>query len=104
MRGSAPSDIYSSSLHDALPIFGGLRVHQRDLARLGEPLRGPAHHRLVDPLLHDLVADVVGAVHVEALLVEAEADGQGDRKSTRLNSSHLGISYAVLCLKKTKDL
>src|SRR5262245_62707958 len=27
---------------------------------------------------------------------------QADRKSTRLNSSHLGISYAVFCLKKTK--
>src|ERR1039458_10760778 len=27
-------------------------------------------------------------------------DGSGDRKSTRLNSSHLGISYAVFCLKK----
>src|SRR5436853_3780640 len=29
--------------------------------------------------------------------------GCGDRKSTRLNSSHLGISYAVFCLKKKKD-
>src|ERR1039458_10802802 len=28
--------------------------------------------------------------------------GRADRKSTRLNSSHLGISYAVFCLKKTK--
>src|SRR5262245_64631757 len=28
----------------------------------------------------------------------------GDRKSTRLNSSHLGISYAVFCLKKKKEL
>src|SRR5262245_63752895 len=28
--------------------------------------------------------------------------GGGDRKSTRLNSSHLGISYAVFCLKKKK--
>src|SRR5258705_7653402 len=28
--------------------------------------------------------------------------GEGDRKSTRLNSSHLGISYAVFCLKKKK--
>src|SRR5262245_40258969 len=28
--------------------------------------------------------------------------GKGDRKSTRLNSSHLGISYAVFCLKKKK--
>src|SRR5437899_7716551 len=30
----------------------------------------------------------------------AGEDGRGDRKSTRLNSSHLGISYAVFCLKK----
>src|SRR5205814_5433806 len=30
------------------------------------------------------------------------ADGARDRKSTRLNSSHLGISYAVFCLKKKK--
>src|SRR5882724_12909312 len=30
------------------------------------------------------------------------AADQGDRKSTRLNSSHLGISYAVFCLKKKK--
>src|SRR5262245_62226341 len=30
-------------------------------------------------------------------------DGNGDRKSTRLNSSHLGISYAVFCLKKKKQ-
>src|SRR5438045_6406117 len=29
-------------------------------------------------------------------------NGRGDRKSTRLNSSHLGISYAVFCLKKKK--
>src|SRR5258705_6957152 len=29
---------------------------------------------------------------------------RGDRKSTRLNSSHLGISYAVFCLKKKKKL
>src|SRR5947199_4848744 len=28
---------------------------------------------------------------------------QGDRKSTRLNSSHLGISYAVFCLKKKNE-
>src|SRR5690625_7089978 len=30
-------------------------------------------------------------------------DGQGDRKSTRLNSSHVAISYAVFCLKKKKN-
>src|SRR5437899_7847607 len=34
--------------------------------------------------------------------VEPVAQGTADRKSTRLNSSHLGISYAVFCLKKKK--
>src|SRR5258705_3610441 len=34
---------------------------------------------------------------------ESASRGQGDRKSTRLNSSHLGISYAVFCLKKKKN-
>src|SRR3712207_8814002 len=33
----------------------------------------------------------------------AEGEGDGDRKSTRLNSSHANISYAVFCLKKKKD-
>src|SRR5437899_11015007 len=34
---------------------------------------------------------------------DGEKSGKGDRKSTRLNSSHLGISYAVFCLKKKKS-
>src|SRR5947199_4830240 len=34
---------------------------------------------------------------------EQRAGNAGDRKSTRLNSSHLGISYAVFCLKKKKE-
>src|SRR5262245_64389254 len=40
-----------------------------------------------------------------ALISSAGDDGQQrlDRKSTRLNSSHLGISYAVFCLKKKKN-
>src|SRR5205814_7235414 len=41
-------------------------------------------------------AIVVAAMNPEEFL------GDGDRKSTRLNSSHLGISYAVFCLKKKK--
>src|SRR5699024_12860604 len=35
-------------------------------------------------------------------LVHHRTDGDGDRKSTRLNSSHVSISYAVFCLKKKK--
>ena len=51
-----------------------LGVDDRDLAGLGDAIARALDQRLVDPLLHDLVPDVVGAVHVEALLVEAEAD------------------------------
>src|SRR5262245_63015414 len=36
------------------------------------------------------------------LVKQAAGETQEDRKSTRLNSSHLGISYAVFCLKKKK--
>src|SRR5256885_6598025 len=46
-----------------------------------------------------------GGVAVVDLADPGGADGQGpggDRKSTRLNSSHLVISYAVFCLKKKK--
>src|SRR3712207_8801689 len=35
---------------------------------------------------------------------EEEGLGEGDRKSTRLNSSHANISYAVFCLKKKKNI
>src|SRR5256885_12140454 len=49
----------------------------------------------------------LGAGHLdEAVLDPVQAGfggGAGDRKSTRLNSSHLVISYAVFCLKKKKN-
>src|SRR5256885_13529715 len=45
---------------------------------------------------------VVGQVQVQP--VELMERGEIDRKSTRLNSSHLVISYAVFCLKKKKNL
>src|SRR2546427_7929636 len=62
------------------------------------PLLSPAAHqqRQADP-------DQVIAVWSPASLPPAGcADGVGDRKSTRLNSSHSQISYAVFCLKKKK--
>src|SRR5438874_10222496 len=42
------------------------------------------------------------SVGVAAAQTSAEGDGLTDRKSTRLNSSHVEISYAVFCLKKKK--
>src|SRR5205814_10195749 len=44
----------------------------------------------------------VAQVHAADQLHLQQPRDRGDRKSTRLNSSHLGISYAVFCLKKKK--
>src|SRR5688572_32408484 len=52
-------------------------------------------------LFRSLVADGVGAPGHGQLGLEVQV-GEGDRKSTRLNSSHSQISYAVFCLKKKK--
>src|SRR2546426_11741884 len=77
---TATTEIYTLSLHDALPIsIGGHRRHPARDERVRIP-RPPA----------------------------PRVSGHGrpgrdvDRKSTRLNSSHLVISYAVFCLKKKK--
>src|SRR5256885_8434230 len=45
---------------------------------------------------------LAGRLAGEGVVLEGAADAEGDRKSTRLNSSHLVISYAVFCLKKKK--
>src|SRR5690348_17434628 len=53
--------------------------------------------------LGDLIVDVVGPLHLaelEFFLRPLQLFEHGDRKSTRLNSSHPSISYAVFCLKK----
>src|SRR5258707_6840250 len=88
---TATTEIYTLSLHDALPIceVAGKSlavVEQAELAGEGEDVEGAA----------DLVERVFQA---EARF---ERDQAGDRKSTRLNSSHANISYAVFCLKKKK--
>src|SRR5207245_11586498 len=86
------------SLHDALPI-----------SRDGRRPRAPA--RL--PVLHSFGRGAVGPstgflrrlqAHLEprAALRPVEHCDLSDRKSTRLNSSHGSISYAVFCLKKNK--
>src|SRR5207248_11628514 len=66
----SPTDIYTLSLHDALPICHGYRRE--------------------------------AAVALTSDLDERHARSLVDRKSTRLNSSHRTISYAVFCLKKKK--
>src|SRR5258705_4717481 len=47
-----------------------------------------------------VIAFIGGGNMASAIIGGLIGQGQSDRKSTRLNSSHLGISYAVFCLKK----
>src|ERR1017187_2093591 len=53
--------------------------------------------------IHSLAAEILNDVLVLARSVRTSARAKGDRKSTRLNSSHRCISYAVFCLKKKTD-
>src|SRR5437879_13616010 len=81
-NSTATTEIYTLSLHDALPIL---------LPRCSGELRRSPRRPLMScsfPCLLDLSAPTIPR-HVFA-----------DRKSTRLNSSHRCISYAVFCLKK----
>src|SRR5256885_17182711 len=84
---TATTEIYPLSLHDALPIY----------ELFGSPLTAA--------LLHEIAAGLGSDVPFFLHKGPALATGRGeqiDRKSTRLNSSHLVISYAVFCLKKKK--
>src|SRR5699024_12080889 len=86
----APTEIYTLSLHDALPILR--------LASTGAVRRFLAHNKAeFDPRKYL-------AVSTQAMkeICIARYEAFGDRKSTRLNSSHVSISYAVFCLKKKK--
>src|SRR5699024_12286778 len=90
----ATAEIYTLSLHDALPILG-------ENLRLG-PRTHPAGE--TDDQRHPHAALLRPSLPLEARLrVQAERLRLADRKSTRLNSSHVSISYAVFCLKKKKQ-
>src|SRR3712207_8400892 len=85
---TATTEIYTLSLHDALPIY--LRpVPVRRAQPGGAAARRPAPRQLQDPGRRS-----AGCGRLRS--------GGPDRKSTRLNSSHANISYAVFCLKKKK--
>src|SRR5689334_24112981 len=86
----APTEIYTLSLHDALPISTGM---------IGDPKE--SGERTLNSL--DTVKEWVERVRrqIEPFL-SFDGENAADRKSTRLNSSHSSISYAVFCLKKKK--
>src|SRR3712207_9046073 len=83
---TATTEIYTLSLHDALPIFDPL---QRRCDVLDRPRSDWRHARS----RRKRRGDRARTPRRRAL---------EDRKSTRLNSSHANISYAVFCLKKKK--
>src|SRR5947207_5981610 len=83
---TATIEIYTLSLHDALPIF----------FRGGDSLSHFTRVRLLLPFLSVLMTILI-AGRGTSLKRQKQ-----DRKSTRLNSSHTVISYAVFCLKKKK--
>src|SRR2546430_12954715 len=97
---TATTEIYTLSLHDALPISALLITTNAGLTSWRSDWR-PASSRVLQ-WLHwkPPVAETV-LPGEDAVLEVVSPDG-GDRKSTRLNSSHSQISYAVFCLKKKK--
>src|SRR3712207_8492828 len=86
LNDTATPEIYPLSLHDALPISGGERCcgHERQ----------PVTPMPVSPML----VDDLGAS--PRATTNTRVTTPLDRKSTRLNSSHANISYAVFCLQK----
>src|SRR5262245_40359855 len=94
----------------ASELDAGRAVRAEEDGRVERP-HGAAHGR--ESVRESRLPDVPGAQSGHDGLVRLPPDGQRrvlpdhfllglDRKSTRLNSSHLGISYAVFCLKKKK--
>src|SRR5205814_8451975 len=101
---STPTEFYTLSLHDALPIW--LRTGDHDRRIGGSPVLAvqgagalalPVRRAAADDADHrDRAADRYLGWHRRQLDRNHRIHHR-DRKSTRLNSSHLGISYAVFC-------
>src|SRR3712207_7490287 len=87
---TATTEIYTLSLHDALPIWLRSRAY-RGLRRGGH------RPRVSFRVARDMERERSGRFLLRGARFR---EGRQDRKSTRLNSSHANISYAVFCLKK----
>src|SRR5690554_7687985 len=94
MNGTVPTRLYTLSLHDALPIlrgWGGLK-YDAGMSSGSERRQTAAW-------------DPSGSTVTSRQGMEGDdaRSAMRDRKSTRLNSSHVRISYAVFCLKKKRS-
>src|SRR5947209_11973337 len=96
---TTPTKIYTLSLHDALPIspfeFCGIRI--------GDEMK-EAERKFLALKIPSLSSKpgLCGSDGINRIETCTDVLDTGDRKSTRLNSSHANISYAVFCLKKKK--
>src|SRR5690242_21272003 len=92
----SPTDSSTLSLHDALPIcFSDRDCFDRSCKRSARDA-GVSRENASD------ISERQRASRVLQHRARRQA-GKADRKSTRLNSSHMSISYAVFCLKKKKN-
>src|SRR3712207_6959104 len=91
---TATTEIYTLSLHDALPISAATVGTTAEIPGMLDEAWATARRPHSGPVFLDFPLD---QVFMEA---EEAAEEPVDRKSTRLNSSHANISYAVFCLKK----
>src|SRR3712207_9411278 len=89
---TATTQIYSLSLHDALPISPD--------RQLVPPSRGVRREHPLEDRDLDLVDADGASDRVSPEAFDQRGASEEDRKSTRLNSSHANISYAVFRLKK----
>src|SRR5207249_11759362 len=99
----ATTQTYTLSLHDALPISANnpcRRGERACMRKLSVSLLGVLI-MVAAPAFATIFSTVKGVVHDPQHRPVAGAVVT-DRKSTRLNSSHVSISYAVFCLKKKK--
>src|SRR5439155_20920861 len=101
---TATTDIYTLSLHDALPIYLFFTSASENLCGVlavqlvdnGKTSRYASARK--DDAIHDFVATVMGLPPSDARAADMTTIlTDQDRKSTRLNSSHVAISYAVFC-------
>src|SRR5690242_21423228 len=103
-RSTCSSEIYTLSLHDALPILDNTGFFDIFASRpLGLPISAWVMIILAVVFSILLNRTPFGRWLYATGSNERAAQLSGvDRKSTRLNSSHMSISYAVFCLKKKK--
>src|SRR5690606_41306476 len=97
------TECYALSLHDALPIFNDMieTTNPGKLTRIYMMVVGEVCDRQIHGVTGIVPKDLENKLFIRRESAEPSA-GTTDRKSTRLNSSHVKISYAVFCLKKKR--